>query len=111
MQRGDNDVNPRQEDSEGILDRCCAIVPSLREAEVVTVWVSWLGQSCFCSCPIEHRLIGLQPAELSEKWLALDSRSACANELLHGSLWHGISEPWPMQTAGGASPMPALSQS
>jgi glycine/D-amino acid oxidase-like deaminating enzyme len=37
--KGDWDTTPREADRRGILDRACAVLPSLAAAEVVSEWV------------------------------------------------------------------------
>lgn len=42
---GDWDTTPREADRQRILERACAVLPSLRSAEVVAEWVSTMTVS------------------------------------------------------------------
>lgn len=63
LQKGDYDTSPRQEDTDGIMQRATAIMPSLRAAKLEKVWVSryvWHSQLCAPWLPCWHVCIPLR---------------------------------------------------
>ncbi len=55
VQPGDHDTQPRQSETDYILQGCSQLLPSLRHAEVVTVWAGLRPGRCSVRLEVEER--------------------------------------------------------